>query len=129
MYQKSRVPCSLQVLEYLSSNAYIFVPKHSLQLKLSAMNSSASLLSSNMWFCMIIFNPRRVILWYVATIRRLKWAWGWYIFKINRYITIYFKYGSKIAKMWQKPHTHILYIAQCSECFWWVCRKSTSVLA
>ena len=49
----------------LSSNAYIFVLSHSLQLKLSSVDSSVSLLSFNMRFCMDSFNLQRVIHFYI----------------------------------------------------------------
>ena len=56
---KSKIPWPLQAHECMSSNNYIFVSNHSLKFKLSALDSSVSLLSSNMWFCMDIFNTER----------------------------------------------------------------------
>ena len=78
MVQKSRVPCSLQALKCLSSSAYIFVLSHSLQLKLSAVDSSVSLLSFNMRFCMDIFNLQRVIHLYIVIGTTAEVSMDWY---------------------------------------------------
>ena len=50
-----------------ASNNNISMLKHILQLKLSAMDSPMSLLSSNMWFCMDIFNTERAVHLYILT--------------------------------------------------------------
>ena len=74
---KIKVSSPLQVVECLRSNTYIFVLDHSLQLKLSAMDSYVSLLSFSMRFCMEIFNPHRVIHLYVDIATMAEVGMGW----------------------------------------------------
>ena len=66
-----------QVVVSFSSNNHIFVLNHSLQLKLSATDSSVSLLSFNMRFCMDIFNLQRVIHLYIAIGSTVEVSMGW----------------------------------------------------
>ena len=77
MVPKSRIPFPLQALEYMSSNNHIFVLNHSLQPKLGATDSSMSVVSSNMRFCMDIFHPEKDIRLYIVIGGMAEVGTGW----------------------------------------------------